>query len=117
MQTRDHVQAARDFLTAAEGDFAVGAHLQGSTKLWEAASLAMTAVAKQRNWPYSSRRELKNAARLLADETSDMALIAGFAAAEKFHANSSYDFMEDFELDADRPVVNDFVERLLVLAA
>ena len=67
MQTRDHVQAARDFLTAAQGDFAVGAHLQGSTKLWEAASHAMTAVAKQRNWPYSSRRELKNAARLLAD--------------------------------------------------
>ena len=37
--------------------------------------------------------------------------------AEKFHANFYHDFMEDFQLDADRPTVNNFVESLLTLAA
>ena len=77
----------------------------------------MTAMAQRRNLPHGSRRALKQASRLLIDETGDAGLLAGFAAAEKFHANSSYDFMEDFELEVDRPMVNDFVERLLVLAA
>ena len=117
MQTRDHAQTAREFLVASDREFEAGDHLQASEKLWDAACHALTAVAQQRNMPHGSHRALKQAAQLLGDETSDMALIAGFAAAEKFHANSSYDFMEDFELDADRPVVNDFVERLLVLAA
>ena len=46
-----------------------------------------------------------------------MALHAGFAAAEKFHANFYHDFMEDFELDADRPTVKEFVDRLMALSA
>ena len=116
MQTRDHLRTAREFLTAADREFAAGDHLQASEKLWGAASHALIAVAQQRNWPHGSHRALKQAARLLA-ETDDTALLAGFALAEKFHANFYHDFMEDFELDVDRPPVNDFVERLLVLAA
>ena len=117
MQTRDHLRTAREFLTAADREFEAGDHLQASEKLWGAASHALIAVAQQRNLPHGSHRALKKAAQLLADETGDVALLGGFATAEKFRANFHYDFMEDFELDADRPTVNNFVERLLVLAA
>ena len=117
MQTRDHLRTARKFLKAADREFDAGDHLQASEKLWGAASHALIAVAQQRNWPHGSHRALKKAARLLVDETGDMALLAGFAFAEKFHANFYHDFMEDFELDVDRPTINNFVERLLVLAA
>ena len=117
MQTRDHVRTAREFLTAADREFEAGDHLQASEKLWGAASHALTAVAQQRNWPHGSHRALKKATQLLADETGDVALLAGFAVAEKFRGNFNYDFMEDFELDADRPTVNNFVERLMALSA
>ena len=117
MQTRDHVRTAREFLTAAGREFEAGDHLQASEKLWGAASHALIAVAQQRNLPHPSHRALKKAAQLLVDETGDGTLHAGFAVAEKFHANFYHDFMEDFELDADRPTVINFVERLLVLAA
>ncbi len=117
MQTTDHSRTCREFLAAADLAFANGNRLKGSEKLWGAASHALIAIAQQRNWPHCNYRALKQATRLLVDETGDMALLAGSAAAEKFRANSCYDFMEDFELKADRPMVNDFVERLLVLAA
>ena len=117
MQTRDHVRTAREFLTAADREFDAGDHLQASEKLWGAASHALTAVAKQRDLPHGSHRALNKATQLLADETGDVALLGGFAVAEKFRGNFNYDFMEDFELDADRPTVINFVERLLVLAA
>ena len=117
MQISDHLRTAREFLTAADQEFAAGDHLQASEKLWGAASHALIAVAQQHNWPHGSHRALKQATRLLVDETGDGTLHAGFAVAEKFHANFYHDFMEDYQLDADRPTVNDFVERLLVLAA
>ena len=117
MQISDHLRTARELLTAADREFAAGDHLQASEKLWGAASHALIAVAQQHNWPHGSHRALKQAARLLVAETDDTSLLAGFALAEKFHANFYHDFMEGFELEVDRPPVNDFVERLLVLAA
>ena len=116
MQVRDHLRTAREFLTAADTEFAAGDHLQASEKLWGAASHALIAVAQQRNWPHGSHRALRQAAQLLTDESGDTALDDGFAVAEKFHANFYHDFMEDFQLEADRPKVSSFVERLLVLA-
>ncbi len=117
MQIRDHLRTAREFLTAADREFAAGDHLQASEKLWGAASHALIAVAQQRDWPHGSHRALKHATQLLVEQTGDGTLRGGFLAAEKFHANFYHDFMEDFELEADRPTVNEFVERLLVLAA
>ena len=117
MQTRDHLRTAREFLTAADREFDAGDHLQASEKLWGAACHALTAVAQQRNLSHGSHRALKQAAQLLVDETGDMALLAGFVSAEKFHANFYHDFMEDFDLDADRPTVKDFVDRLMALSA
>ena len=117
MQTKEHAQTAREFLVASDREFEAGDHLQASEKLWGAASHALIVVAQQRNLPHGSHRALKNAAQLLVDETGDMALLAGFLAAQKFHANFYHDFMEDFDLDADRPTVKDFVDRLMALSA
>jgi hypothetical protein len=117
LQTKEHAQTAREFLVASDREFEAGDHLQASEKLWGAASHALIAVAQQRNLPHGSHRALKTAAQLLVDETGDMALLAGFLAAQKFHANFYHDFMEDFDLDADRPTVKDFVDRLMALSA
>ena len=40
-----------------------------------------------------------------------------FAVAEKFHRNFYHDFMEDFELESDRPKVRAFVGRVLELVS
>ncbi len=109
------MQTARDFLEAADREFAAGDTLQGSEKLWGAASHAMMAVAQQRGWPYGKHGNLKEAARRLYRETGDEVLRGGFLASEQFHANFYHDFMEDFQLDADRPLVRDFVNRALEL--
>jgi hypothetical protein len=89
--------------------------LQGSEKMWGAASHAVMAVAQQQSWPYGSHRALKMAVRRMSEEYGDSALQSEFAAAEKFHANFYHGFMEDFELDEDRPLVRRFVVRVLGL--
>ena len=117
MQTAQHAQAAGDFLEAADREFASGDHLQASEKLWGAASHAVMAVAQQRGLPFGSHRALKEAVQHLAEDTGDRALIGGFGVAEKFHANFYHDFMEDYQLDADRPVIREFVNRMLTLTS
>ena len=114
-QTEQHVQAARDSLEAADREFASGDHLQGSEKLWGAASHAVMAVAQQRGLSFGSHRALKEAVQRPAEDTGDRALIGGFGIAEKFHANFYHDFMEDYQLDADRPVIREFVMRMMAL--
>ena len=115
MQIREHVATARDFLEAADREFAAGDHLQASEKLWGAASHAVMAVAQRRGWPYGSHRAMKTAVDLMAEEYDDPLLPVGFGLAEKFHANFYHDFMEDYQLDADRPRMHDFVHRVIAL--
>ena len=115
MLVQEHAQTAREFLAAADREFAAGDVLQGSEKMWGAASHAVMALAQQQGWPYGSHRALKNAVERLAVEHNDPAIRDRFVAAEKFHRNFYHDFMEDFELAGDRPLVRDFVERVLAL--
>ena len=115
MLADDRAATALDFLAISDAEFADGDRMQASEKLWGAATQALIAVADQRGWPHDSRQELKVAARRLGDEQNDHLITGGFGIAEKFHANFSYDFMEDFQLDADRPLVHDFVHRVLAL--
>ena len=49
----------------------------------------------------------------LSEEYHDSSLSLGYAVARKFHANFYYDFMEDDELVHDRPMVQDFVRRIV----
>ena len=115
MLVREHADTAREFLIASDEEFDKDDLVQGSEKLWGAAAHAVMAVAQQRGWDFRSHRSLKNAAIRLSREQGDPLIEAQFAAAEKFHRNFYHDDMEDYERDADRPLVHDFVARVLAL--
>ena len=115
MQVQVHHQTALDFIIDANREFAAGDLVQGSEKLWGAASHAVMAVAQQRGWNYRSHRSLKNAAIQLSREHNDPTIEAYFAVAEKFHKNFYHDDMEEWERDADKPLVERFVTRVLSL--
>ena len=116
MLTDDHAAKALDFLAQSDREFAEGDRLQASEKLWGAATHAVMAAAEKRGWPHdSSHRALKEAAERLSDDHNDPLIALGFCVAEKFRSNFHYDHMEDFELEADRPEVHDFVHQVLAL--
>ena len=115
MTAQQHAQTARDFLAASDREFAAGDHLQGSEKLYGAATQAIIAICQQRGWKYNSHRAMKWAVTELAREQTIPFLGGGFIAAENFHRNFFHDHMEDFEREADRPMVHQFVAILLTL--
>ncbi len=115
MLIQEHVQTAREFLEAADREFSAGDALQGSEKIWGAASHAVISAAQQRGWPYGDHRALKVAVRRLAEAYGEPSLRAEFSVAEKFHANFYHGFMQDYELAEDKVEVRDFVERVLRL--
>ena len=110
-----HAQTAREFLDAAGREFASGENLQGSEKLWGAAAHAVMAVALQRGWPCGNHYAVKSAADRIARELNDSSLTGGFFAAEQFHANFYHDFLEYGDIERGRPLVDDFVDRVLNL--
>ncbi len=115
MLTEDHARTALAFLVASDREFAAGDRLQASEKLWGAATHAVMAAAMQHGRRLGSHSSFKDTAERLSDEQNDLSIEVGFAHAEKFHRNFYHDYMEDFELDADRPKVHDFVSRVLAL--
>ena len=61
--TKDEpVQTAQNFLVKSDAYFAEGDVLQGSEKLWGAASHAMIALAQQRGWRYGNHYAIRQAA-------------------------------------------------------
>ena len=115
VEIQEHAQTAREFLAASDREFDAGDALQASEKLWGAASHAVIAVAQQRDWPFGRHQHLGINVRRLHDESGDPVLLGGFKAAEMFHANFCHDFMEDFQVEENRPLVREFVERMLDL--
>ena len=115
MAAAEHAQTARDFLIASDREFASGDHLQGSEKLYGAATQAVIAICQQRGWRYRSHRSMKNAVTNLSREYDDPFISAGFIAAERFHENFFHDNLEDYAIEADRPTVHRFVDRMLTL--
>ena len=87
--------------------------VEGALKLWEAAAHAVTSAAVGRKWPVGNRRLLKSASVRLSDETGDLTIAGGYACAEEFSRHHSVDWMEDWERDANRPSVKEFVRRVL----
>ncbi len=116
MLTREHTQTAREFLMAADREFAVGDELQGSEKLWGAASHAIMAVAQTRRLPFGNHRVMIDAARRIADEFDDDGLRAGVAAAQLFHSNFYHGHMETADLEPNAVLARRFVSRMLELA-
>ena len=117
MTAAEHAQTARDFLVAADREFAAGDHLQGSEKLYGAAAQAIIAICQQRGWRYKSHRAMQQAVSELAREHDDPFISAGFFAAERFHENFFHDNLEHYQIEANRPDVHDFVARMLALLA
>ncbi len=113
MTVQEHAESARHFLVQSDREFAAGDHRQGAEKLYGAATQAVIAIAKQRDWGYRTHRATKNATVRLADEYGDPLLETGFGLAEKFHRNFFHNDMEEYERDADRPFVDQFVTRVL----
>ena len=115
MSAAEHAQTARDFLVASDREFAAGDHLQGSEKLYGAATQAIIALCQQRGWRYKSHRAMQQAVTALSREYDDPTLLNGYLAASKFHENFFHDNMEDYEVEANRPGVHHFVGQLLSL--
>ena len=115
MTAAEHARTARDFLAASDREFAAGDHPQGSEKLYGAATQAVIAICQQRGWRYQSHRAMKNAVIDLGREYNDPFIVAGFATAERFHANCFHDNMEDYDVEGERPAVHQFVARMLAL--
>ena len=115
MTAAEHAQTAREFLVASDREFAAGDHLQGSEKLYGAATQAIIAICQQRGWRYKSHRAMQQAVADLAREYSDPTLLNGYLAANKFHENFFHDNMEDYEVEANRPGVHHFVAQMLAL--
>ena len=111
----EHVQIARSFLANADREFDAGDQLQGSEKLWGAATHAVTALAKQRGWRFGKATARRAAVDRLAEEENDPSLSDGYWGAEQFHANFYHDFMEDHTIERGRPVVARFVNRILAM--
>ncbi len=115
MTAAEHAQTARDFLAASDREFAAGDHLPGSEKLYGAAAQAIIAICQQRGWRYKSHRAMQQAVSSLARENDDLSLQGAYMAAERFHENFFHDYLEDYQIEASRPVVHYFVDQLLSL--
>ena len=113
MSAAEHAQTARDFLAASDHEFATGDHLQGSEKLYGAATQAIIALCQERGWRYKSHRAMQQAITALSQKYSDPTLLNGYLAASKFHENFFHDHMEDYEVEENRPGVHYFVGQLL----
>ena len=115
MSAGEHAQTARDFLVASDREFAAGDHLQGSENLYGAATQAIIALCQQRGWRYKSHRPMQQAVSTLSKEHGDPFIVSGYDSAQRFHENFFHDNLEDYEIEASRPAVHQFVARLLVL--
>ena len=113
MKAEEHVQTALAFLEASDREFEAGDDLQASEKLWGAATHALRAAAMPQGQPTGSNRDLRLAAKWLASQRSDPAILLGFKAAERFRTNYCHGFMEEDEIADGRQEVHGLVERLL----
>ena len=113
MTAQDHARAALEFLEHSDREFVAGDTMQGSEKLWGAASHAATAIAKQNGWDYGKYSHRVAAVKRLAEEYNDPWFTAAFGLAHKFHANFYYDFIEDAMIEEEGPIIHSFVHRIL----
>jgi hypothetical protein len=114
MLTQDNATVVAELLAAADREFADGEPLKGSELMWKATKQAMTAVARQRNWPCDSDDDLGEAARLLDKEYGDrLTLLTKFGLAETFQYNATADILKDFEIEPCRESVVSLIDYLL----
>ena len=112
MQPADHLQTALEFLDASDREFDEGQERQACEKMWGATAHVMIAAAKQRGLPHRSHRAMRETAKQLAEEYSDPLVRAQFSVAEKFHRSFYNEIAPESEIQDDRPLIRDLVERM-----
>ena len=115
MRADEHVRTARDFLVKSDQYFDEDDRLQGSEKLWGAAAHAILALSRMRRWSLGSHSRIRENAARVSQELGESQLWTDFDSAERFHANFYHDYMTESDIDVERPLVHDFVNRLLSL--
>ena len=96
-----HREISDRFLQQAHLEFQAGDLLQTSEKAWGAFAHYVTAVAKKRDWPHSTHRDLNlNASRLIQATDDPSAQRLQLMVVNALHANFYQDFLdEDSVLD------------------
>ena len=116
MLLEEHIETAQDFLISSDREFQEGDYLQASEKLWGAASHAAIALAKKRGSRDNRHRALRIMIREVAEGENAPFLRAGYAVAEKFHANFYHNFLPPGEeFTESRELVHQFVDSVLIL--
>ena len=116
MATQDHAQTALTFLEHSDQEFEAGDVLQGSEKLWGAASHAISAIAKQKGWKHGKYKAKTEAVdRVVAEAGGHESLLRAWEIAWSFHCNFYNDQMPDWKVERDRPLVHEFVKELVAI--
>ncbi len=113
MDSKQHIETAREFLEASDREFEAGEILQGSEKLWGAATHALMALMKEEVNVSNGHREFEIAVGRLSDECSDHRIRLCFMIAQMFYYNSQFGFMEDWQIADDREELKDILSRVL----
>lgn len=114
--TREQIHAAEELLHAAEVDLAAGKEQPGALKAWDAAVMALKAVAEPRGWPCNDWGEMRQAVEDLEKETGLKDLSRGFNAADAFRTQGAYGMMYQNDIEDDVHWIQQFVTQLLDLA-
>lgn len=114
--TREQAQAAEELLHAAEVDLAAGREQPGALKAWDAAVIALKAVAEPRGWPCNDWGEMRQAVAALEQETGRKDLSAGFGTADSFRTQGEVGMMYENNIEDDVHRIQQFVTELLDLA-
>ena len=112
-QTEKHTRLAEKLMDEAGREIADGDLVQGSEKLWGAASQALKAYCASHRMPHGKYAQRRHAALELADQREDEAIRLAFKLAESCHANFYNDWMEQEDLDSHLPDIRAFVEKVL----
>ena len=83
-----------------------------SEKLWRAALQAVLSETARRGIETDGDEGIMRAVKKIGDDAGDSMLELLFGAAEELHANSTYDWIEDWEFIDYRDEIHEFVARL-----
>ena len=111
--TEKHTRLAEKLMGDASREIAEGELVQGSEKLWGAASQALKAYCASHEMPHGKYAQRRHAALALADARGDDSIRLAFKLAEACHANFYNDWMEQEDLDSHVADIRTFVDKIL----
>ncbi len=113
-QIQNHANTALRLLDEADHEITRSNLGLTSEKLWAAAAAAVKAVCLQRGWPHNEYDDLRNAIHQLEKESGNKSLYAGFTIA--YTGQLFVGSMDEDDVDTDRPIVRELVNKLLTVA-